>query len=258
MKSTLRRSVCWFLGALLLLALWHLAVVLLSIPEYLLPTPVSVLKELLGKNLPRYLGHVSRTALEAASGFLLGNVLALLAGIILYRCESLKLLTMPAVAAFQAIPIVALAPLLIVWFGSGMLSKVLMAAVISFFPTMAALLSSFSEVDHHAKLLFRLYRASYRSTVRHLLIPAALPHLVNGLRVSAGLATVGAIVAEMTGADAGVGFVILNASYRMETVQLFVGILLAALLGLTGFGIPNVIRYLYPQAWASSRSGNKP
>ncbi|MFZ4857804.1 MAG: ABC transporter permease [Desulfuromonadaceae bacterium] len=248
----------WVSSFLLTLFVWHSVVVVFRVPEYLLPTPISVIRELFDSELYSfYLRQAYRTGSEAAAGFLLGNLLAILFGIIMYRFSRLQKLTMPTVAAFQAIPIVAVAPLLIVWFGSGILSKILMAAIISFFPTMAAILSSFSEVDHNAKHLFRLYRAGYMSTVRHLLIPAALPSLVTGFKISAGLATVGAIVAEMTGADAGIGYIILNAAYRMETVKLFVGIILAAILGLTGFVLPNIIRNLYPHAWASSRFGDE-
>lgn len=181
MNNSLKIRVYWFLSLLLIFFIWLSSVVLFNIAEYLVPNPVTVAKDLFN-NLPSYLIHAKITAIEAGSGFVLGNTLAILSGIVLFRFNSLKQLTMPAIAAIQAIPIVALAPLLIVWFGSGMISKVIMAAVISFFPTMAALLSSFSEVDHNAKLLFRLYRASYLSTVRHLLIPAALPTLVTGLK----------------------------------------------------------------------------
>lgn len=251
-----KNMVLRFFSAIIFFLVWYSFVSIFNIAEYLLPNPVVVLLELVTNN-KLYIHHFLRTGIEAALGFIVGNTFAVIVGLLLYRSNKLRHISMPAISALQAIPIVALAPLFIVWLGSGMSSKILMAATISFFPTLASILSSFEEVDHNAQQLFRLYRASYLTTVRHLLFPAALPSILTGLKVSAGLATVGAIVAEMTGSDIGIGYLILNASYRMETVKLFVGIFLAGTLGMIAFSLPNMLRLLYPQAWVVTRSGDQ-
>jgi len=249
------KIVLWVISTAIFLIVWQFIVSVFNVGEYLLPSPIVVVKELF-YHLVTYLMHVKITAVEALVGFIVGNIFAILSGLIFYRFSKVMQLVMPMVTALQAIPIIALAPLFIVWMGSGSASKIVMAATISFFPTLAAILSGFAEVDQNAQHLFRLYRASYLTTVRHLLFPGALPALVTGLKVSAGLATVGAIVAEMTGADAGIGYLILNSSYRMETVKLFVGIILAGSLGLAGFALPNMLKFIYPHAWAGIRAGD--
>lgn len=231
---------------------WELLVRLLQTPAYLIPPPSAILL-LFCKEWQSIASHLVTTAVEAGAGFLLGSVVAFILATAMFRYDLLNKALMPYCAGFQAVPIVAVAPLLIIWFGSGMLSKVVMAAVISFFPTLAVILAAFEEVNPEAKLLFRLYHANYRTTLLRLLLPASLPAIVTGLKVSAGLAVVGAIVAEMTGADRGLGYMILTSSYRLETVRLFAAIITASLLGLLAYGLPGLLRLLLPHYWVQSR-----
>lgn len=220
--------------------LWHLIVTLFSLPSYLLPAPTVVTQEL-WRALPSYLYHTGVTAFEALLGFFVGNGVGFIAGIMLYRYALLQQLSLPVFIGLQSVPIVAIAPLLIVWFGSGLLSKVAMATIICFFPMIVNTLQAFAGVDQDARDLFVLYRASFSAMLRMLLIPAALPALVAALRISAGLAVVGAIVAELTGADKGLGYILLNASYRLETERLFAAMLLAAGLGSLFYSMPGLI-----------------
>jgi ABC-type nitrate/sulfonate/bicarbonate transport system permease component len=234
------------------LIFWESLVKLLDLPAYLVPPPSSVLL-LLYVDFSSFQRHLSVTAIEAGAGFLLGTAVASMLALGMFRFDLLKRSIMPYCAAFQAVPIVAVAPLLIIWFGSGIQSKIIMAAVISFFPTLAVIITSFEEANPEAQLLFRMYRADYPTLVRRLLLPASLPAITTGLKVSAGLAVVGAIVAEMTGADRGIGFLILTSSYRMETVRLFAAIIIASFLGLVAYSLPGLLRLLLPHYWVASR-----
>jgi len=193
------------------------------------------------------------TLAEAIAGFGIALVIGLVGGCILFRSGTIREIIMPWTSALQAIPIVAMAPLLVVWCGSGMLSKVAMSSIISFFPILTSVLVGFSEVDQDRRLLFQVYRTSYLQTLRHLLLPSALPTIVLGAKISAGLAVVGAIVAEMTGADKGLGYLLLNATYRLETPRLFVAIILSGIIGWAAYTLPGIVRVLFPKYWESGR-----
>ncbi len=235
-----------------LFALWFLFISVFKPPTYLVPSPSLVIIDL-WTDRAYYIAHLGKTAISAMVGFLLATLIAWSTGIAFYRFTMIRAGVLPIVTALQAVPIVALAPLYVVWLGSGFWSKALMATTIAYFPTLTAMLAAFAEVDEQAKNLFRLYDASYIKTLCLLLIPASLPTITAGMQVSGGLATVGAIVAEMTGSDSGLGYVILNSSYRLQTVKLFAGIILSGILGVAAYSVPGFCKWLLPAAWAEAR-----
>ena len=247
-----RRFLFTFGGLLLLLSLWWALVALLNILQYLVPRPSSDASEFYATPL-EFVQHAGRTLSEALAGLLIALATGLIGGCILYRSVTTREVILPWTSALQAIPIVALAPLLVVWCGSGITSKILMSAIISFFPILTAVLVGFSEVDQDRRLLFQVYKTSYPQTLRHLLLPSALPTIIMGTKISAGLATVGAIVAEMTGADKGLGYLLLNATYRMETPRLFVAIILSGVIGWLAYSLPGIVGVLLPKYWESAR-----
>lgn len=240
------------IGAGVMIGVWWFAVIALGIPQYLMPTPSEVWRTFLSSPHD-FIYQTGQTLLEAVLGFVIAVAAGLLGGSLLFRFALARQMVLPWTSALQAIPIVAIAPVLVVWCGSGMTPKVLMSAIISFFPILNAVLVGFSEVDQNRRLLFEVYRTGYMRTLRHLLLPSALPTIVMGVKISGGLATVGAIVAEMTGADKGLGFVLLTATYRLETPRLFVAVILSGLMGWFAYSLPNVIQWLAPNYWESTR-----
>lgn len=243
----------WKLGRIILsisilIFLWAALVKVFTLPPYLLPAPGDVFTSFI-KQYRVFLMHMGITAYESFAGFIVGNVLGIGSAIILHRFYRLQEFTMPMFISLQAIPIVALAPLLIVWLGTGLISKVAMAAIICFFPMVVNTLQAFSNVDRDFQELFRFHRADYLSTLKLLLIPASFSSIVSALRISAGLSVVGAIVAELTGANKGLGYLLLNASYRLETNMMFVAMLLSALLGIVFFHLPSLLRFIVPRSW---------
>ena len=144
-------------------------------------------------------------------------------------------------------PIVAIAPLLIVWFGNGLLPKVIVAAIISFFPVVVNTTKGLRSVDAEAFDLFDSMSATQSQVFFKLRVPSALPYLFAALRISSTLAVIGAIVGEFSGADRGLGFFIMISSHRLETVDMFVGILLSSLLGILFFyGIALLEKVIVP------------
>jgi ABC-type nitrate/sulfonate/bicarbonate transport system permease component len=239
------------LALIVLLGLWWLAVALFQPAPYLLPAPTGVASAFAAQS-GQFLFHLSVTAYEAFLGFVIGNTLGILLAISLHRYVKLQKFTMPVLISFQAIPIVALAPLLVVWLGTGLISKVAMAAIICFFPMVVNGLQAFSSIDRDYVELFEFYRADFAAKLKMLLLPASFPAIVSALKISAGLAVVGAIVAELTGADKGLGYILLNASYRLETDMMFVAMLLSGALGMAFFQMPALLRFVVPQSWRVS------
>lgn len=242
-RPLIRRSLEMAAVLSLWIFIWWVVVKVFSPPEYLLPSPVDVATSFV-MDASGYLRHALITAAEAAGGFLIGNFLGFLVGVLLYRSATIRRLVLPMVIVSQSIPLLAVAPLLIVWLGAGPVSKVAMATLLCFFPMTINTISAFNNVDSAAQDLFSLYKASFDARLRMLLVPASLPALVSALRISAGLCVVGAIVAEFTGADAGIGFLLLTATYRLDTVSLFVAIALSAVLGGTFYLLPGLITRL--------------
>jgi ABC-type nitrate/sulfonate/bicarbonate transport system permease component len=237
--------------AVVLLSLWWLSVALFRPAPYLLPSPTGVALALFS-HLDQFAAHMAATAFEALLGFFIGNVSGIAIAILLHRDTRLQKFTLPVLISFQAIPIVALAPLLVVWLGTGLVSKIAMAAIICFFPMVVNTLQAFSNIDRDYAELFEFYRADFSAKLRMLLMPASFPAIVAALKISAGLAVVGAIVAELTGADKGLGYVLLNATYRLETDLLFVAMLLSGLLGMAFYQMPALLRFIVPQSWKAS------
>lgn len=231
-----------------LLSLWWVLVAVFAPPPFLLPSPVLVLSAFIGQ-WDRMIMHLLTTAKEAGLGFLVGNALGITLAILLHRFLRLQKLAMPVLISFQAIPIIALAPLLGVWLGTGLISKVAMAAIICFFPMVINSLQAFASVEHEYVELFSLFHASYIMKFKRLLFPASASGIIAALKISAGLSVVGAIVAEMTGSDRGLGYLILNGAYRLETDIMFVAMLLSGLLGISFFHMPDILRSAMPKSW---------
>jgi len=230
----MRRALPAVAFIVLVLAVWEGAVKLFHVPEYLLPAPWIVLHRLAGMK-GALLVHTSVTALESALGFVLGTVFGILLAVAFVNSRTLEMGIYPYAIALKTVPIVAIAPLLIVWFGNGILPKVIVSAVISFFPVVVNTTKGLRNVDAEAFDLFDSMSASRRQVFFKLRVPSSLPYLFAALRISSTLAVIGAIVGEFSGSDRGLGFYIMISSYRLETVDVFVGILLSSLLGILFF-----------------------
>lgn len=235
----------------LVLVVWEGVVKLIHVPEYLLPAPSIVLYRLAGMNSV-LLAHISITTMESALGFALGTVFGILLAVAFVHSRTMELGVYPYAIALKTVPIVAIAPLLIVWFGNGILPKVIVSAIISFFPVVVNTTKGLRNVDAEAFDLFDSMSASRRQVFFKLRVPSSLPYLFAALRISSTLAVIGAIVGEFSGSDRGLGFFIMISSHRLETVDMFVGILLSSFLGILFFyGVALLERLIIP--WGRGR-----
>ena len=178
-----------------------------------------------------FLHHGAITFLEAFLGFALALVIGFALGTSFAVFSVLERALLPYAIASQAVPIVAVAPLLILWLGAGLSSKVAMAALICFFPMVVNSTKGLRSVGDQQIALMHIYNATRWQIFWKLRFPASLAYVLSGMKISAALAMIGAIVAEYAGADEGLGYVIMQATYRLDTVQLFAGIFYSALGG---------------------------
>lgn len=209
-----------------------------GLPSFILPSPGEVwarfIERLADGSLP---AHAAVTLAEVLGGLALGVTVATVLGYALAKSRPVERLLSPYIVASQAVPVVAIAPLLIIWFGPGMLSKVLICALIVFFPVLVNIVVGIRSVPENLRVLMRSLHASRSQTLRMLEIPAALPVLLGGLRIGATLSVIGAVVGEYIGADRGLGFLIRLGDGSFDTALVFMAVFVLVALALSLYGI---------------------
>jgi NitT/TauT family transport system permease protein len=201
--------------------------------ELILPAPSVVVTTLFeGLKSGYYTPHLIRTCLEIVIGLCLGSLLGMLTGILMGEVEFIRKLLFPYVIASQAVPKLALAPLFILWFGFGMTSKVVITALICFFPLMENTVTAIQYTDRQKIELFRVLGANRWQTLFKLKIPAGLPSILAGFRVAAVLAVVGAVVGEFIGGSEGLGALIIASQGMMDTPLMFSVLNLVTIIGM--------------------------
>lgn len=227
-------------GALVVfVVVWRLVVAISGLPAFILPTPEAVGARFVTAWLDGTIEpHLAVTLVEVALGFALGATLAVVVGYALARSPVVERLLSPYLVAAQATPILALAPLLALWFGPGLLGKVVICSLIVFFPVAVATMVGIRSVDAGLLELARALRANRRQVVLSLELPGALPSILGGLRVGVTLAVVGAIVGEWAGADRGLGVLVNLARGALFDIPLmFAALLTIALLGIVLYSL---------------------
>ncbi len=217
------------------------------IPAYLAPAPSEVLQA-----FSTEFESLRTAALEtlAASfiGFISAAILGVLIGLILSSARWIQAAFFPYAIFFQTVPIIAIAPLLVIWFGFGMPTVVMSALIVCIFPVIAATLAGIQSTEKPLLELFSLYRATALQTMRSLKLPFALPQIFTGLRISAGLAVIGAIVGEFI-AGGGLGGLIDVSRTRQRVDIVFAAILLASAIGLLLVGLIRLLRKISLRSW---------
>lgn len=215
----------------IVLALWQAAATGLALPSFLLPSPADVIAAY-GAYGPRLLTEAGITLIETLLGLAAGIAFGLLAGLAVSASPLANRLLSPLLVVSQALPVFALAPLLVLWFGFGLASKVVMTTLVIFFPVASSFADGLRRTPPHFLDLARLNGAGGFRTLRLIRVPAALPALVTGIRVAAVYAPIGAVIGEWVGASRGLGLLMVQANARMQTPLLFaaLGVLAAATL----------------------------
>jgi NitT/TauT family transport system permease protein len=225
------RTVAPLAFGLILLAAWQAIVMIFHIPEYLLPAPTAI-----AASVDRALAvSFLVTFIEALVGFLIASVFAFAIATLFVRFHTLEEGLFPIAIAIKTTPIVAIAPLLGIWLGTGWWSKIVAAILICFSPELVNTVKGLKAADLEYRDLFETLGASQAQEFRKLRVPYCLPYLFSALKISSSLAVIGAIVGEFVGATQGLGYLIIISSAHLETATLFSAIIAAAFAGIAMF-----------------------
>jgi len=245
--EALRRSVTSILAVFGLIVFWQAAVVVLQVPTWLLPSPSAIWlafvknSYLLGK-------HVMATGVGATGGLVIGAASGVALAILMVHSRILERVLMPLLVIDQSIPKLALAPIFVIWFGTGMMTRVFIAMVISFFPMVVNAIRGMTTVDPRVNDLMTTIFASRWQILTKVRLPNAVPYLFSGLKIAVPLSIIGAVVAEFMQSDSGLGYVVLVAVGNVNTPMVFVAVVLMALLSLSLFATISVFEWLLMRA----------
>lgn len=239
-RAAFKFSWRWIWGPTSLLAfllIWTVAAAWSGLPAFILPGPAAVGERWTAIALDGTLWrHTWATLSQILVGLALGLSVAFGLGYAIARSSRLERALTPYIVASQAVPVVALAPLIVIWFGSGLLAKALICALIVFFPALVNTLVGLRSIAPELRDLMRVYRATRWQTLVALEIPAAMPVLIGGLKIGATLAVIGAVVGEYVGSDRGLGYLINFARGTYDTPLVIAGVLTLVVLALGLYG----------------------
>jgi NitT/TauT family transport system permease protein len=236
----------------LLVLVWHLYVRTSGISKFILPAPADVGAEWLdAMRNPRLWSHTGWTLYATLAGFFWATVIGIALGVLIARIRWLELTLNPFIVATQVIPKVALVPLFVVWFGFGVTSKVIVAAVLAFFPILTNTVLGVKSIDEGHRDVMLSLNATRWQVFRRLELPSALPYIITGLEVGIVLAIIGAIVGEYLGGNQGLGRMLIERMNAFETAEMFAILIHMSLIGfLLYFAVGALRRLLIP--WHAS------
>ncbi len=217
------------------LLIWHYGVIWSGIQEFILPSPAQVFEALqIQFQDALFYEHLWVTSQEAITGFFLAAVGAISLGTAVSQIKVFERMIMPYVAAIQTIPKIALAPLFVIWFGYGMASKVVMSAVICFFPILINVIEGLNSADSERIRMLTVFGASKAQIFKKVKLPSALPFIFAGLDIGIVFAILGAVVGEFLGAQRGLGILILQTQYNFDIAGMFAVLIVLSMMGFTG------------------------
>jgi NitT/TauT family transport system permease protein len=235
--------------------LWQLAVTLFKIPPYLLPTPSAVAVQLV-EEWPRLWRETLVTTYATLGGFALSVLFGVPLGVAVVSSRLVESLVYPILVFSQSVPKVAIAPLFVVWFGFGILPKIVVALLLGFFPIVVATVIGLKSIEPDVLDLARSMKASPIDSFLKIRLPAALPSLFGGLKVSVTLCVVGAVVGEFVGSNSGIGYLLQIANGNFDLPLMFAALFLLSMLGVLLFTVIDVAeRYAIP--WHASQRSDR-
>ncbi len=225
------------LFVLSVIVVWQLIILIGKYPSFILPAPREVADELLNiLPTPAFWGHVATTFVEVLGGLSIGAALAIVLGYFIAKSSIVNSLVSPLVVASQAVPIVAIAPLLAMWFGYGLTPKIVTSLLIVFFPILISVVAGIRSVEPNLRDLMRSLQATRWQMFTKLEAPSALPMVLSGLKVGATLAVIGAIVGEFVNSDRGLGFLIKQGNGEYNTTRTFAALIVLIVMALIMYG----------------------
>jgi len=236
---------------LFLLIAWQLYVEYTHYPRFLLPTPYEIMSEFL-ISWPTLVPHFIATLLEIVSGFFVGSIIGVILGIWVAYSKLAERVIYPLAILVKVAPVVAIAPMITLWFGFGILSKIVITSIISFFPLVLNMSAGLTSIDPSLVDLMHSLSAKETEIFLKIRLPNSVPYAFAGLKIAITVSVVGAIVAEFAGALAGLGFMANMAMAYIETPLLFVLLMILSFLGIALFGMISMLERIFVP-WAAAR-----
>lgn len=234
------------------LLIWHYSVIWTGIEDFILPSPLQVVNAFETQlQDPLFYEHLRITFQAAITGFFLAAVVAITLGTIVSQVKVVERMIMPYIAAIQTIPKVALAPLFVIWFGYGISSKVVMSAVICFFPILINVIEGLNSADPERIRMLTVFGAKKRQIFTMVKLPSALPFIFAGLDIGVVFAILGAVVGEFLGAQRGLGVLLLQTQYLFDIAGMFAVLVVLSIMGFTGHMIVLTLKKKFA-FWAAS------
>lgn len=231
---------------LAVLGIWETSVHIFTIPRYILPPPSKIVVTVFVEH-EQLLKHTLVTLEEMLLGFVLAVSIGIPLAVLMFEFPVLERAFYPYIIGSQTVPVFAIAPLLALWFGFGIASKVVMAALIVFFAIVLNTLDGLKSTDPDTINLFRILRATRWQILWKVRIPSALPFIFSGAKIGVSISTIGAVIGEWVGAKAGLGYLMLYANGQLQVSLVFAAIFCLTLLGLGLFGLMTLLeRYVMP------------
>jgi len=226
------------LFGVVLLVLWEAAGRIFHISDLIFPVPSAIAAKLVSLTVSGVIWpHLYATVVEILLGFLFGSAAGLVLGMLVALSPMLERLVYPYIVGLQTLPKVAIAPLFIIWFGYGLTSKVVVTALVCFFPVLVSVVAGFHATDKDQVDMMKAFGASKWQTLVRLRIPSALVLIFAGLEIAAVLAVIGAIVGEFVGAQAGLGFLIVTLNFNLDVPGVFAVLVYLSVIGLLLHGL---------------------
>ena len=226
-----------------LVLVWDLAIRLFAVPAYVVPTPLSVGQALV-RERARLLDNATPTILESVGGFALGNLVAIAAALTFVHSKALERALYPVAVAVRTLPIVAIAPILVLLLGNGYAPKIAIAALITFFPTLVNMVEGLESADAQALELMHVLSASKTETFRYVRWPSSLPYLFSAMRIASTSSVLGALVAEWIGTNKGLGYLIVLTTYDFRTALLYAAMVVTSAIALAFFFLVSLVEWL--------------
>ena len=233
-----------------LVVIWEIACRAFQVPSYLVPAPSAIAEKLYEKR-DLYLGHTWVTLYETLAGFALAVVIGVVAAALIVVVPSVRDVVMPLLLIAQIVPKVAIAPILLIWFGYGLLPKVIIAFLVAFFPIVVNVASGLAAVERELLDLGHSLEATRWQIFWKFRMPTALPELFSGMKIAITLAVIGAVIGEFVGGNRGLGYLILVANQDLDTPLAFAALLVLSVAGILLYGMIELAeRLLIP--WSAS------
>ncbi|HXW27486.1 MAG TPA: ABC transporter permease [Xanthobacteraceae bacterium] len=232
--ETWRRRLLPAVGLAAALIVWAALVYVFNVPPFIAPSPLSVVTTLYAK-FPVLMANLMPTAIEAISGFLLGNLAAIVIATVFVHKKTMEEAFFPIVVVINTIPVVAKAPILVLLLGNGMEPKIAIAALICFFPTLVNMVRGLESVNPQAMELMRVLSAARHEVFFKLRLYNSLPYLFSALKISASTSVIGAIVGEWIGSTYGIGALIIQAMYNFDSAMLYATVIVGSVFSVAFF-----------------------